>query len=144
MQIRKRRLKNLLSNKILENQLTPYNIFYIIIDSSQILTNIVAKKKITKLLFIKNFNILKNSTNIYPICYISSKTLNNLLELYTKLKQNNDLKKIIIFNIKVNSLIFKNINSLYFYNINNSLITFYKLFLMLNTLLLNFIFFKKL
>jgi hypothetical protein len=143
MQVLKKRLKNSLSNKILKSQLVPYNIFYVIIDSSQTITKSFKKKIFTKLLFFKNFNLLKNSSFIYPICYTSSDTLDHLLKTYTQLKQNNDFKKILICNIKAKSLIFKNINALHFYNVNNSLVTFYKLYLMLNMLVLNFIFSKK-
>ena len=109
MQIIKRRLKKALNNKIIQNQLTPYNIFYVILDPSQTITTTFKKKKLTKLLFNKNFNLLKKNSFIYPICYISSKNSMELFTIYSKLQKNPDFKKILICNFKLKFLIFKNI-----------------------------------
>lgn len=144
MQILKKRLKNSLSNKIVSNQLTPYNIFYIIIDSSETLTSTIKKKSLTKLLFAKNFKSLRNSAFIYPICYVSSEMSDMLLKNYKLLSQHPDFKKILIYNIQIKFLNFKNINTLNFYHLNNNLLTFYKLYFLLNSLLLNFAVVKQL
>lgn len=144
MQILKQRLKNSLSNKIVSNQLTPYNIFYIVIDSSETITSTIKKKSLTKLLFTKNFKLLRNSAFIYPICYISSKMPDMLLKKYNLLSKHADFKKILIYNIKMKFLNFKNINTLNFYHLNNNLLIFYKLHFLLNSLLFNFLIVKQL
>jgi hypothetical protein len=144
MQIIKKRLKNALNNKIIHNKLTPYNIFYVILDPDQTITTTFRKKVLTKVLFKKNFSLLKNSSFIYPICYLSTENTSDLLLTYSKLKQNTDFKKILICNFKLKFLIFKNINLLNYYHLNNNLLIFYKLYFLLNTLLLNFHIFKNL
>jgi hypothetical protein len=138
MQIIKKRLKNALNNKIIHNKLTPYNIFYVILDPSQTITNSFKKKVLTKLLFKKNFNLLQKNSFIYPICYLSTKNTSDLLTTYSKLKKHEDFKKILVCNFKLNFLIFKNMNVLNSYHLNNNLLIFYKLYFLLNTLLLNF------
>ena len=134
---------NALSNKILKSQLTPYTILYIIIDNSQTLTDKINKKKLTKLLFSKNFNLLKKSTFIYPISYISTLNSNALFKTYLDMKKHKDFKKIIICNIKLKSLIFKNFTTLQYFNLNNTNNIYYKLYLLLNKILFSFIFLKK-
>ena len=143
MQIIKKRLKNSLSNNIFKNQLTPYTIFYIILNQSQSITSVFPKKKLTKILFNKNFSILKNSSFIYPVCYISKKNFTELLQTYQELQKHKDFKKIAICNIKANFLIAKNLTDLKSIHIDNINVIFLKLYFILNTLLLNFIFFKK-
>lgn len=142
MKIIKQQLKKALSNKVVKSQLGPYNFFYIIIDSTQTITNTIKKKSLTKLSFIENFSSLKNTSFIYPVNYISVNTLPDLMAVYKQFKQNKDFKKILICNIKANFLVFKNFKLLSQYNINNSMFVFYKLHLLLNGLLLNFIFLK--
>lgn len=142
MQIIKKRLKNSLSNKIFKNQLTPYTIFYIIIDQSQTITNLFRKKKLTKILFAKNFGLLKNSSFIYPICYISAKTLTDLIKIYQQLQKHKDFQKIAICNIKANFLIFKNMSLINSIHNNDSSKIYAKLYFLLNPVLSNFIFLK--
>lgn len=143
MQIFKKRLKNLLNHKITKNQLTSYNIFYIIIDSSQTITTVFKKKILTKLLFNRNFNVLKNFTFNYPILYISLADIKSLLKTYNELTKHNDFKKILICNIKAKFLIFKDLNTLNLYYLHNNLLIYYKLYFMLNILFISFLFFKK-
>lgn len=137
MQIIKKRLKNALSNKILTNQLTPYNIFYVIIDSSQTININFRKKILTKLLFKKNFNLLKESSFNYPICYLSTNTIGNLFKMYSDLKKHIDFKKIIICNFKIKFLLFKNIQNIQNYHLENSSLIFYKLYILMNPLMLS-------
>lgn len=142
MKIVKQQLKKALSNKIIKSQLAPYNFFYIIIDSTQTLTNTIKKKSLTKLSFAENFSSLKNNSFIYPINYISASSLPNLLQAYNTFKQHKDFEKVLISTIKANFLVFKDFNMLSLYHVNNNVFIFYKLYLLLNGLLLNFIFLK--
>ena len=132
MQIIKKRLKNSLSNNIFKNQLTPYTIFYIILNQSQSITSVFPKKKLTKILFNKNFSILKNSSFIYPVCYISKKNFTELLQTYQELQKHKDFKKIAICNIKANFLIAKNLTDLKSIHIDNINVIFLKLYFILN------------
>ena len=143
MQIIKKRLKNSLSNNIFKNQLTSYTLFYIIINQSQTITSTFRKKKLTKILFNKNFSLLKNSSFIYPICYISANTYNDLLKVHKQLQQHKDFKKIAICNIKANFFVVKNLSLLKNIHVENSNIIFIKFFLLLNNMLFNFIFLNK-
>ena len=138
MHIIKKRLKNSLNNKIIQKQLTFYTIFYIILNPSQKIIPTFKIKKLTKLLFIKNLNLLKKNSFIYPICYISAKNTNQLLKKYLNLQQHSDFNKLLICNLKLNFLIFKNINLIKYYSMHNNLILFYKTYFLINTLLLNF------
>lgn len=143
MQIVKKRLKKSLSNKIFKNQLTPFTLLYTVIDSSQTLTKEFPKKAITKTLLNNNFKVLKKTSFIYPLYYFSSNTFTNLTLIYNKLKQHPDFKKIIICNIKVNSLFFKNFTLISTFNIDNPLNVFTKIYFLLNPWLKNFIIVKK-
>ena len=138
MHIIKKRLKNSLNNKIIQKQLTFYTIFYIILNPSQKIIPTFKIKKLTKLLFIKKFDLLKKNSFIYPICYISAKNTNQLLKKYLNLQQHSDFNKLLICNLKLNFLIFKNINLIKYYSMHNNLILFYKTYFLINTLLLNF------
>ena len=138
MKIIKKRLKNKLNNKIIQSQISPYNIFYVILDPSQTLTKTFRKKILIKLLFKKNFELLKKNSFIYPICYISSKNISDLMLTYSKLQKHTDFNKILICNFKLNFLIFKNVNLINYFNLQNNLLIFYKLYFLLNILLLNF------
>ena len=59
------------------------------------------------------------------------------------MKKHKDFKKIIICNIKLKSLIFKNFTTLQYFNLNNTNNIYYKLYLLLNKILFSFIFLKK-
>lgn len=138
MQIIKKRLKNILNNKILKNELTPYNIFYTILDPSQSITNSFKKKALIKLLFLLNFAALKSFSFIYPTYYLSAKNTEGLINLYKQLKIHPDFNKILICNLKIKHLIFKDFTLVQTLNIDNNKVIFYKLYFLLNTLLLNF------
>jgi len=142
MKIVKQQLKKALSNKVVKSQLTPYNFFYIIIDSTQTITNTIKKKSLTKLSFRENFSSLKNISFIYPVNYISANNLSDLITIYKQFRKDKDFEKILICNIKANFLVFKDFKLLSQYNIDNTTFIFYKLYLLLNGLLLNFIFLK--
>lgn len=142
MQIIKKRLKNVLNNKILQNELTPYNIFYIILDPSQRITTSFKKKALTKLLFIKNFNTLKTSSFIYPTYYLGNKNTESLIALYKQLQSHADFSKILIHNIKIKHLIFQNFKLIKLFNIDNDSEIFYKLYILMSALLFNFTIFK--
>lgn len=144
MLLTKKHLKKVLNNKIIENQITNYTILYLIKNSSQTLTNTIKIKTLTKILVKKNFNNIKNLLYIYPISYISLNSLNELLQKYSQLKQHTDFKKILIYNLKIKFLNFKNFNTLQFFNINNPYNIFFKLKILLNNILISFIFTKKL
>lgn len=138
MLIIKKRLKNLLNNKILHGDLTQYNIFYTLLDSSQTITNSFKKKTLTKLLFNKNFSYLKEHSFIYPVYYLGAKDVTTLLKVYKNVSTHPDFNKILICNIKLKNLIFQDYKLLKYFNIENNSIFFYKLYFLLNTLLLNF------
>jgi len=142
MKIVKQQLKKALSNKVVKSQLAPYNFFYIIIDSTQTITNNIKKKSLTKLSFLENFSSLEKTSFIYPINYISATSLPNLLQIYNQFKQHKDFEKVLISTIKANFLVFKDFKMLSLYNVDNNTLIFYKLYLLLNGLLLNFIFLK--
>jgi len=57
---------------------------------------------------------------------------------YSKLQKHTDFNKILICNFKLNFLIFKNVNLINYFNLQNNLLIFYKLYFLLNILLLNF------
>lgn len=138
MQIIKKRLKNALNNKILQNQLSPHNIFYVILNPTQTITNTFRKKTLTKLLFKKNFESLKKSSFIYPVCYISSNNALGVFSTYGILKRHSDFKKILVCSLKFGFMIFKNINLASCYYLDNNLLIFYKFYFLLNTLFLSF------
>lgn len=144
MQIIKKRLKNILNNKILQGELTSYNIFYILLDSSGTITKSFKKKTLTKLLFLKNFTFLKKSAFIYPIYYLGSKNITQLVEVYNKLNAHIDFNKILICNIQVKNLVFQTYKLFKDYNLGNPLFNFFKCYFLLNIFLLNFIFIKRL
>ena len=138
MLILKRRLKNTLNNKILKTQLTPYNIFYIVIDNSQTLTKNFKTKNLTKALL---FKTLRTRSYVYPVCTVPAQDLGKLLSFYTQITTHPEFKKILIANIQSKFLIFKNLKSLTYFHIQNSTLVFYKLYFYLKFILfkLNFI-----
>lgn len=143
MQIIKKRLKKSLSNKIFKNQLTPYTILYTVIDQSQTITKEFPKKTITKILLNNNFKVLKKTSFIHPLSYISGSNVLELLSIYNKLKQHKDFNKILICNIKLKSLLFKNINLIKNFHLTNPIQIFTKLIVLLHPLLKTFLFLKK-